>query len=522
MNNFSRLSLLILMCAGCGLLFFVFPADLHAQNASLEFVRDAGADRVYEVGDTVEIVFIATLGGVPQANVVLRITTNGIGDLRISNGGRTDLLGLVRVTGKILLSDAFIQAHWIEIGKSARAHFITAEDSVSPALIVVNSPDPKTSLKIGDAFTQTITIENRASRFPTLPLSAWRMDIVYNPEILQVVEVTEGDLLKKNKVNTYYDEGLSRGKVSVLQSRPGNARAPAPEGIALDPGDRGTLLTIEFKVLAFAKEALGIHNVQLLSYYMDNGEKKLEQMSFSILVKDVFVATQRMRYAKEDVNQDEKVNVIDLMAVARSMRSPSVSNDTPAENVDSRADVNGDGAVNLLDLVLVYTSDLWGKAAPATVAESRDANEASAFAPAVSSNVDPAIIQSWIDLARVQDDGSAVFDIGIAKFEALLAARKPNDTKLLLNYPNPFNPETWIPYQLAEATNVTVTIHAMNGSLIRTLALGHQTAGVYKSKSRAAHWDGHNEFGEQVASGLYFYTLTAGDFSATGKMLVRK
>lgn len=63
---------------------------------------------------------------------------------------------------------------------------------------------------------------------------------------------------------------------------------------------------------------------------------------------------------------------------------------------------------------------------------------------------------------------------------------------------------------------------SVNGTLVRTLALGHQAAGVYQSKSRAAYWDGRNELGEQVASGVYFYTLTAGDFSATGKMLVRK
>ena len=124
--------------------------------------------------------------------------------------------------------------------------------------------------------------------------------------------------------------------------------------------------------------------------------------------------------------------------------------------------------------------------------------------------------------ARVEDDGSAIFDLGITNLEALLASRIPTETKLLLNYPNPFNPETWIPYQLAKATEVTVMIHSMNGSLIRTIELGHQSAGTYKSKSQAAYWDGRNEFGEQVASGLYFYTLTAGDFTATHKMLVRK
>ena len=123
---------------------------------------------------------------------------------------------------------------------------------------------------------------------------------------------------------------------------------------------------------------------------------------------------------------------------------------------------------------------------------------------------------------QVEDDGSAIFDLGIANLEALLASKIPTETKLLLNYPNPFNPETWIPYQLAKATDVTVMIHAMSGSLIRTLELGHQAAGIYQSKSQAAYWDGRNELGEQVASGLYFYTLTAGDFSATAKMLIRK
>ena len=125
-------------------------------------------------------------------------------------------------------------------------------------------------------------------------------------------------------------------------------------------------------------------------------------------------------------------------------------------------------------------------------------------------------------MAQVEDDGSAIFDLGIANLEALMASRTPSETKLLLNYPNPFNPETWIPYQLAESTEVTISIYAVNGNLVRTLALGHQAAGVYHSKSQAAYWNGRNALGERVASGVYFYTFTAGKFSATGKMLVRK
>ena len=98
----------------------------------------------------------------------------------------------------------------------------------------------------------------------------------------------------------------------------------------------------------------------------------------------------------------------------------------------------------------------------------------------------------------------------------------PETTALLPNYPNPFNPETWIPYQLATAADVTLTVYDMRGVAVRQLVLGHQPAGVYQSRGRAAYWDGRNNHGEPVASGVYFYTLTAGDFTATRKLMIRK
>ena len=100
--------------------------------------------------------------------------------------------------------------------------------------------------------------------------------------------------------------------------------------------------------------------------------------------------------------------------------------------------------------------------------------------------------------------------------------RVPEETSLLANYPNPFNPETWVPYQLARPADVTITIYSASGQVVRKLALGHQSAGIYQNRSRAAYWDGRNAHGEPVASGVYFYTLTAGDFSATRKMLILK
>jgi hypothetical protein len=98
----------------------------------------------------------------------------------------------------------------------------------------------------------------------------------------------------------------------------------------------------------------------------------------------------------------------------------------------------------------------------------------------------------------------------------------PSKTALMPNFPNPFNPETWIPYDLSEPGEVTLTIYNVRGVVVRELKLGHKPAGIYQSRSRAIHWDGRNMFGEKVATGVYFYTLTAGDFTATRKMLIRK
>ena len=120
-----------------------------------------------------------------------------------------------------------------------------------------------------------------------------------------------------------------------------------------------------------------------------------------------------------------------------------------------------------------------------------------------------------LSVAPVDDDDDAA-----AAPKAVAATA--DATALQANYPNPFNPETWIPYQLQHAADVTVTIYDLRGTIVRQLLLGHQPAGVYHSRSRAAHWDGRNNLGEPVASGLYFYTLTAGDFTATRKMLIRK
>ena len=126
---------------------------------------------------------------------------------------------------------------------------------------------------------------------------------------------------------------------------------------------------------------------------------------------------------------------------------------------------------------------------------------------------------TWGDIRKV-----AVTD-GMSQLPVLspsAAPVNPPQTVLLPNYPNPFNPETWIPYQLAKPAEVELTIHDIRGQAVRTLEVGYQPAGVYQNRERAAHWDGRNQQGETVANGVYFFTLTAGNFTATRKMLVGK
>ena len=99
---------------------------------------------------------------------------------------------------------------------------------------------------------------------------------------------------------------------------------------------------------------------------------------------------------------------------------------------------------------------------------------------------------------------------------------QPQDTLLAQNFPNPFNPETWIPYQLSEATEVKIAIYDVSGRLVRSLDLGWQPTGSYMTPSSAAYWDGRNAVGERVASGIYFYTLQTSDFTATRRMVILK
>ena len=205
-----------------------------------------------------------------------------------------------------------------------------------------------------------------------------------------------------------------------------------------------------------------------------------------------------------DVNGDGTINILDLVFVASRFDEAGAT----------AADLNGDGEVNIQDLVMVANG--LGSVAAAPSAQVLHASH----------------VQQWLALAKQEVAARSIqtpvseqhfsYERGIQVLEQLLVTLVPKSTTLLANYPNPFNPETWIPYRLAKSSDVQLRIYDTQGRMVRHLDIGHQAAGVYQTRSRAAYWDGTNAMGESVASGLYFYTLTAGDFSATRRMLILK
>ena len=283
--------------------------------------------------------------------------------------------------------------------------------------------------------------------------------------------------------------------------------APLPGGLSFNPTQRllsGTPTTVETTTATYTATDTANLSVSL---------------TFTIEVTEGVIL---------DVNGDGQVTVMDLVAVALfyGIQLP--------DGINLRADVNADGVVNVLDLVAVAqgidaassgngVSLQAVEAALAAAAEQAAEIEAIAEAPNALSGGTLAYRNVAAALADARLDKRIPETVLQALLHLLAEMREiPDTTALLPNYPNPFNPETWLPYELATPASVKLSIHSVAGRLVRTLDVGHQPAGIYRSKHRAAYWDGKNQHGEKVASGIYFYTLTAGDFTATRKLLIAK
>ena len=228
-----------------------------------------------------------------------------------------------------------------------------------------------------------------------------------------------------------------------------------------------------------------------------------------------------------DTDNDGKVSVLDIIPIGRFWdetgdgREPKETTWqmglTPIMNWNPKeaafADANGDGFVEAEDVLVIALN--WRKEQP----RANSAPEVIDPGPLLAGE-DMPYRYGWMYQA-LREMGDCEGSIALREIlERLIDGLRTEESRLLANYPNPLNPETWIPYQLAEDADATVRIYSVVGKLVRTLRLGHKRAGVYATKQKAVYWDGKNEAGEQVSSGIYFYNIQAGDFSATRKMAV--
>ena len=253
-----------------------------------------------------------------------------------------------------------------------------------------------------------------------------------------------------------------------------------------DAGDGdGTLATITFEVVSRGASTFG-----LTAILSDSDGNRLPYIVISGNVVE----------PPWDVNGDGSVDILDLSFVAARFGK---------EN-QTQADVNGDGDVDIKDLIIVASGMKPSAAAPSTGSLYSETNPSKEE------------VQNWLNQSQYLDQSNPTMQKGIHFLQVLLSTLTPKETALFPNYPNPFNPETWIPYQLSKPSDVILTINAVDGSVVRIFEIGHKAAGMYQDKTRALYWNGKNEVGESVASGLYFYTLTAGNYTTTRKMLILK
>ena len=350
---------------------------------------------------------------------------------------------------------------------------------------IVFSPVEKTA-SIDETFTMDIIVEEVKN------LAGFQTDLFFNKDVLEATKVEEGDFLKGGGGNTFFQSGNIDNTHGVISSV--STAFIGTGGVS----GMGILISVTFKVKEIGESILELQNSQL-------GNPLGESITHQAIIGKVIVIAPQV--SAWDVTQDEIIDIFDLILIAQDFGQQAPKN--------PRADVNKDGKVDIFDLILVAQHFGESTIVAAPVAYQIPGVQHVAF------------IEHWLMEARLLNDGSEAFKRGIVALERLLNAIVPEQTVLLPNYPNPFNPETWIPYRLSEDSDVALTIYDMTGKVVRTIEIGHKPAAVYESKDKAIYWNGRNNFGEHLASGIYFYTLTANtltpnSFTATRKLLIRK
>ena len=348
---------------------------------------------------------------------------------------------------------------------------LTASPTTSAILRI--SPTSIPSPSIGEQLTVSLNIVGGEN------VVGYQATVVFDPTALRYFSSEIGD---------YLSNGFS--VAPVVEESYVTVAATAFAG---SNGD-GMLGTVTFQVVDVKTSALTLSQV---SFVDPDGERSFPHVENGTVVHLTEGAD--AVHIAEDVNSDGVVNIQDLVVVASNF----------GEIGENKADINGDGVVDIVDLVKVA----------AALGSTADAPSFYSQSLAMLTAAD---IQNWLTQAHHLNLEDVVSQRGIRFLEQLLTVLTPEKTVLLPNYPNPFNPETWIPYHLANPSNVQIVIYDTRGSTIRHLTLGHQPAGYYTTHDRAAYWDGRNNLGERVATGVYFYQLQADSMSLLRKMVILK
>ncbi|MDE0013667.1 MAG: T9SS type A sorting domain-containing protein, partial [Candidatus Poribacteria bacterium] len=334
-----------------------------------------------------------------------------------------------------------------------------------------------------------------------------------SPELLEVRTPTEKQPASFD-ITLVFSEDISSFFLSHLWRGPHlhNRDAPSPSSITINgtnviltfspPGDLETWSSRGSISISYIDGSYVRDLADNFSYYYSDGGWARPMPTHT--------PVRYFRLSDYDLDQDDDVDTADVKIAVQALGQSGNS------ITDERVDVDDDGDVDKDDVLLVLANLDEGAVAPLNTDLFTDIPEE------FLDGLDLSMIASTLDALVIENDDSLKYQRAITFFQALLIHMRPEETLLLANYPNPFNPETWIPYELANPSNVTIIIYNMQGIVVRRLDLGHQQEGYYTGRGSAAYWDGKNDMGEHVASGIYFYQLQADNMSFLRKMVILK